>query len=342
VFRPIVASLAAIVAAITLLIALIIATNTITAYQDHFISEIEYPKPSTELNCKEKSEVPFSFLFPSTINCIEMEEDDFKRIKISPTSIFPKFSLSSTIRSTFSGSILTIRFVGGVRTWDYLTNQLNSSDRNFVEGSIGKFFEDIFGPDLSFKYQILPMLEKPSALHIGYSSPESLIFVLEGIIGRPKELDQILEILHKSFRSTIPNIRITERDLEGRFTARDVRISDNEVGEELMSADRWKIRKTFDRDDDSRVFITAQRGSSFAFSNNERALLEVIAQDESITPPSTPSMTTSLRIADGVIDFSQPVAASARSLLQLLSYSGTILWSLEQSGDVTILTIDQN
>ena len=337
--RPFLAIIAAAAASITLLAVLITAANAITTIgynakgtKPEIVSN-EHWIPIDQFDSDFRTFIPGQFTHYS-----RSSGNGITRISLMPASFFPSFSLSPTIRSAFSGSFLTLRFADGASGWKYFIEQLSGEQRSFIEGRLGLFVEQNFGPDISFTYSVLPMLRKPSSLHLGYNSSGTLVFALEGIMNRSKTLEEKLEEFHNGFASTIPSIKITKRDLEGRFTARDVRASDEIVVSDSSKIDQWIIIQTHDGLEPSRSFITAQRGATFVISNDENALREILVQNVSITPPSVPSMTTPMRIMDGIVDTKKLHELLKGSPFEITS-SGTILFSLEQRGEITTFAV---
>jgi hypothetical protein len=164
---------------------------------------------------------------------------------------------------------------------------------------------------------------------------------LKGMMERSKTLENKLEDLHSKFISNVSKAGIKERDLKGRFNSRDVRVSYDNFVEEESNYKQWKI---FLISSDSRTFATAQRGAMFVMSNDENALREILDQNVSITPPSLSSMTTSLRVADGIFDMNKlNEMLDETPFVQVLNYSdyqpNQVLWSLEKSGNVDTLSI---
>ncbi len=348
--RPILAGSASIAASLMLLAVLITATNMVTEIEEENLSESEVQiEIESDDNCIQSKKISLYSFLPTGTGCIVDLDSNVIQIRFKEPSSIPDFSLSPTIKSSFSGSFLTLRLADGARSWNFLINKMDNEQRSFAEGRLNYLVEEIFGTEMSLSQSITSMLSRPSTLYIGRNSSGTLIVALKGMMERSKTLENKLEDLHSKFISNVSKAGIKEIDLKGRFISRDVRVSYDNFVEEESNYKQWKI---FLISSGSRTFVTAQRGAMFVMSNDENALREVLDQNVSITPPSVSSMTTSLRIADGAFDLNK-----IKSMLEDTPFVGIfepfdsaqdkysnirsnrLLWSLEKGRDKGTISI---
>ncbi len=340
--RPMLAGTASIAASLVLLAVLITATNMVTEIEEDQLSKIE-PQVQTQedVNCSSTVDLPIFTFLPTGTGCILESDTEILRFRFKAPASIPDFSLSPEIKSSFSGAFVTLRFADGASSWNFLSNRMNDEQRSFAEGRLNYLVEELFGTEISLEQSITSMLGRPSTIYIGNNSSGNLIVALEGMMEKSKILDKKLKDLHIQFKSNASKAIIKERDLEGRFNSRDVRVSNDNFIEKESKFNQWKIHTILSG---PRTFVTAKRGSMFVMSNDENALKEILEQSISITPPSVSSMTTSLRIADGIFDLEkldEALSETPFSEIIKIPYieSGDALWSLEKGENTSTLSI---
>lgn len=340
--RPLLALITSIVTSLVLLAVLITATNMVTKIEEDQLNEIE-PQVQTQedVNCLLTDDLPILSFLPTGTGCVLESDTEILQFRFKVSASIPNFSLSPAIKSSFSGAFVTLRFANGASSWNYLSNRMNDEQRSFAEGRLNYLVEELFGKEISLNQSIASMLGRPSTIHIGGNSSGNLIVALEGMMEKSKILEKKLKDLHNQFKSNASKAIISERDLEGRFNSRDVRVSNDNFIEKESTFNQWKI---FSISYGSRTFITAQRGAMFVMSNDENAIKEILEQNISITPPSVSSMTTSLRIADGIFDLEKlDETLSETPFSEIIKIpnieSGNALWSLEKGGDTSTFSI---
>ncbi|MFH1669961.1 MAG: hypothetical protein ABIA92_00035 [Patescibacteria group bacterium] len=274
-------------------------------------------------------------------------EDDRIVISLIGGHPIPSNGLSPLITSTFSGSMITLRSANASRAWGKLINGLKDGERSFLEGSIGRLVEDKWGSSVSFAYSVLPMLQRPTTIHLGKNASGGIVFAIEGIDENTSALSDNIERLFTGFSSAVPNTKVTKRTFDSRFSATDIRIDEGAIREDAIQYKNWGIK--ISRAPDGREFATATLGSTFVLANDSAALEQILKQNAAITPPTIPSLTRTTRLADGVLSFDEASlllrelfpALKQESLPSLLSHlSGKLLWSVEQNGFVTTLVIE--
>jgi len=282
----------------------------------------------------------------STHAALSFENDQIQISLVGGTPL-PSSGLSPLITSTFSGSMLTLRSANISRVWKKLMNNLGDSERSFLEGSIGRLVEETWGSSVSFAYSVLPMLQRPTTIHLGKNASGGIVVAIEGIDENTRALSDNIERLFTGFSSAVPNTKVTERTFDSRFSATDIRIDEGAIREDARQYKNWGIKSA--RAPDGIEFATATLGSTFVLANDSAALEQILKQNVAITPPTIPSLTRTTRLADGVLSFDEASlllkelfpAMKQESRPPLLAHlSGTLLWSIEQHGTVTTLTIE--
>lgn len=332
--------LIAIASSIALLALIITSTNSL------IVLEKNEPIPTQILSgaCLNIDDSELAQKLTNIPDCIIMEKDEeMTRFSFETKPYIPKYSLSSTIRTGFSGSFLTLRFADADESWKWMLKHIDEDQKIGITGQFGLWLQNNFGDDLSFNYEILPMLSKgPTTLHLGTSESGSLIFGIEGVMKNSKELSEYMEKIHLGFRSAVPATKIVRRNLEDRFDSLDIRSDPDAVSEELMEHEQWEISLLKSTGDPLKQLATAQRGSTYVISNDENALMDILKKDKEITPPTSSSLTKGYKLADGAIDkvaLAEIIKGSAiLEDLNLLPEKFT--FSVEQMGEVSLITIE--
>ena len=274
-------------------------------------------------------------------------EDDKTQISFIGGTPLPSNGLSPFITSTFLGSMITLRSANASHAWKKLINGLDEGERSFLEGSVGRLVEETWGSSVSFAYSVLPMLQRPTTIHLGKNASGGIVFAIEGIDENTRTLSDNIEKLFTGFSSAVPNTKVTKRTFDSRFSATDIRIDEGAIREDARQYKNWEIKSA--RAPDGREFATATLGSTFVLANDSAALEQILKQNAAITPPTIPSLTRTARLADGVLSFDEASLLlkelfpplKQESLPTLLSHlSGKLKWSVEQHGIVTTLVIE--
>ncbi|MCF7844871.1 MAG: hypothetical protein K9M03_03530 [Kiritimatiellales bacterium] len=307
-----------------------------------FINLSVLPDPKTF------SEIMLNAMIPtgSTHASLSFENDQTQISFVGGTPL-PIISLAPTIKSTFSGSVLTLRISNASHIWSKLMQSLTDTDKGFLVGSAGRIIEETFSPSVSLTYDILPMLTGPTTIHLGKNGSGKTVLALEGIDENASALADHIKTLHEGFKSVIPSAVIKKRTLDERFSATDIRIDKSSVKSETTQYGNWTMLIT--KTNDGREFATATLGATFAMANSVSALQQIMEKNVEVITPSNPSLRVSKRIADGAVSLESASSLikdafpslKSESLPPILSnLSGFILWSVEQQGQVTHLTIE--
>ncbi|MFA7681622.1 MAG: hypothetical protein WCX61_01175 [Candidatus Peribacteraceae bacterium] len=258
---------------------------------------------------------------------------DIISIDLIGTQTPPGQGLSPVIRSTFDAEQCVVRAAHFSQQWNTMINNVDIDTQIRVQGRLEHVLQEIVGEEVSLTYDLLPLLSGPTSIHKGLSASGTLILAVEGIGPNISTLRSVITQLEEGFRATVPSTKITERNLDNRFVSRDIRITEEETTLREDHRDQWSVRGL--HASDGRMLMSAQRGASFILANDESALLQLLHNDASITPPTGPTLSSTVRLADGWCN-----ASLIPEFLPLMKENvQKILWSVEQRGPVTTLMV---
>ncbi len=221
-------------------------------------------------------------------------------------------------------------------------SSMPKDDAVVIEGTILYAIEKLFGSSVSFAFHILPLASRSSALHIAQTASGETVFALEGSMNSQKELERRLDELHQSFADNLSQDRITERVLDSRFRARDIRNDTNLIEQKTENKGLWKQTHT-KNSTSPRNFLSATRGNEYVISSDSDlfdALIQKKNRDQILLPtPPAPSFS---HYAGGKLNtesvsevLNSPISSSAL----FGDLTGTILWSLDYNRNVSVLTL---
>ncbi|MFH1444262.1 MAG: hypothetical protein ABIG34_02630 [Candidatus Peregrinibacteria bacterium] len=220
-------------------------------------------------------------------------------------------------------------------TFTMLHAALPANRQAMFDTRILTFFSLSFGDDVSFTYDILPLLIRPARFSMAHTASGATVLFLQG--SAPDAATRIAH-LHEVFRGSKTIARTVTRVFDkGRYTFRNIRDDENMLTNEEASVDGMQLRKT------AHVlqgeFCSAIQGEEFMMATNcavlERAVLERPQGPGSsalgsgtfsrnMLSSSLPTMLPSLLAP------ASPLASSIPDALQ---------WSLSRQGDILTLTI---
>jgi hypothetical protein len=183
-------------------------------------------------------------------------------------------------------------------------------------------------------------LEKPASLVI--TSSGSTHFLLQGSGRDHTELNEKLELLHESVNAMSPTSRITHRTLDNRFTARDIRVNDNNY-ERTFYENSWKIHNV-NYSEKKLEFLTAKRGTDYMISNSETLLMKAVREEKHAVALPIPESISSKRILGGgmikkeTLQKLKDLLFIDASVLPFPTEDGAI-WSTTEHGKITTLII---
>ncbi|MFA6259204.1 MAG: hypothetical protein WCX29_01180 [Candidatus Peribacteraceae bacterium] len=219
--------------------------------------------------------------------------------------------------------------------WHAIQTHLTEEEANILQSIAMQWFVQAFGENVSWTYEILPLLTK-GALQVELPASGSLL-TIEGTAASEKAAATLAERLHQSHAERYVPTEVQKTLLDERFPVQDIRIAEKQ--EPIMShSNSWRIQQSGNAVEKT-LLITAVRGSNFIVSQNPQ--LPAILAAESKAP------STRLHLA-GHIDkaaLADLLAPYGIENLQEWLYipipplSEQFSWELEQEGLVRTLRI---
>lgn len=236
-------------------------------------------------------------------------------------------------------TILALSASAPARMWkDFIANA-DQETAVVTEGALRARIRATFGDGISPEYELLPLLNGPSAFALSQSGAH-LTFVLRGSAQSPAALGNILSRMHDSFAASFPATRVTTRTLDKQFSSTIVRDDSTVLREAEETINGWIVRETAQTNGDKRLF-SATQGSRFILSNDKDTLLSAMSGTENVPEELGPGSV--VVTARGVMD----IAALGPQLspflpgitLTALPLSGNVSWSAERSGNILTIGI---
>lgn len=141
--------------------------------------------------------------------------------------------------------------------------------KDMIEGAVQQLLT-VLGEDVSFTYDILPLLERPSSIHVRKEN-DRVDVLLIGSIENRKMLHQIFERMHASYAATLPTATIVRRVLDTRFTSLDARHDPTLITHETYTDNQWDIERTKGKNSQQEL-ITATKGNLFIMTSHATLL----------------------------------------------------------------------
>lgn len=203
-----------------------------------------------------------------------------------------------------------------------LNATLAKHDSALLQSIVLQRVRDVFGTDVSFTYDVLPLLQAPAIL----MSSTSGGFLLAGSADE-HVLQEILPRLHGSVRTVLPHSTINRYEI-GQFSANVVMEDQGGIIEERWPAEGYDITRTGPKNG-SGGFLTAVRNRFFLLSN-DRNLFQA-----NLMPPGNPFPGDGRVQAGGIVSKERIDALRAGSaLFSFLPTNTSIRFS--------VLPMDQN
>lgn len=155
-----------------------------------------------------------------------------------------------------------------------LMNNLPEDDAVILEGVLATTLTTL-GERVSFRYDLLPLLEQPSTIQID-SSGSLLNVLIDGSMDDTIQLQTILDRVHTAYENSLPSSTITKRILDKRFSSIDIRHDDTMLERNQYTTNGWLIRSTM-LSGRKRGLVTATRGSAYLLSSTAAAITHAIA-----------------------------------------------------------------
>lgn len=158
-----------------------------------------------------------------------------------------------------------------------LLENLSQEDAIVLEGLLSNAITT-FGEGVSFRYDILPLLEEPSSIQLS-NSGGTLHVLLSGSMNRVKMLHTILDRLHTEFARTLPSSTITKRILDKRFSSIDIRHDVRSIEQSQSTVDGWLVHQTT-LAGNAKGLTTATQGNRFLLGTTTQGVLHAIAHQQ--------------------------------------------------------------
>jgi hypothetical protein len=204
--------------------------------------------------------------------------------------------------------------------------------------------QPLFGTELSFRHNLLPLLQNDGEVHIATGSGGQVRFALVGNAPSSDEAAKMVEQLRITYRSGSPAMQRERRDFEGGFAMDWLRGDTTTLQEtEIEQEGGWKALLQ-SRSDGSHPLVTASAGKRFLLTNDPKLSYEKLQHGEVAAGPALNTQ----KAASGLID---PVGLKAlfASLFpsnppvlpfaELLEQQKSIEWSLDDDGRRITLTL---
>lgn len=241
-------------------------------------------------------------------------------------------------------AILTLAVASPQLTWQRL-QEFPITHRQIITSLMQQEVIDRLGEEISLEYDLLESLG-PTLFSVLEKRDGKHAFFLSGRAKTHRELSALIEKLHASVKGGFPAMQIEERTLDDRFTSKDIRFDDSDLGESEDDRSGWTVQST---KYDGTGLYTARRGKEFVLTDSSSALEEYLeGESTTLALPVSPSLIRSSLLAGGWVrqpEVSELLKKTVKdfeiesSSPLLPDDSGTILWSMEQRGPVTTLNI---
>jgi hypothetical protein len=189
------------------------------------------------------------------------------------------------------GAFLELRFGNAQASFLTLLENLSAQDAVVFEALLSSTLS-YFGEGISFRYDLLPLLEKPSSMQIS-TSGETVNVLLSGSSNDALQLQSILDRLHTTYERSLPTSTITKRILDKRFSSIDMRHNANSIEQNQYTKDGWLIRSTQLKGSTTGL-ATATRQNFFLITTTRAAIAHAMENQKSAAVRSTAQMTFDL------------------------------------------------
>ncbi|MDD5623423.1 MAG: hypothetical protein PHI23_01795 [Candidatus Peribacteraceae bacterium] len=268
------------------------------------------------------------------------------RIDLFGSSQKSEEPITPRLRLPFPATFLSLTASRIGERWKDMTETLGRARALTAESSLITIISSLFGEDVSFREDLLPLLAPTSTLHLGRTASGNTVFLIEGTVREETDLPHLIERIHSSFASSLKTTKIVTRSFDkGRFTSRNIRVDTNLLHETTDMLNGWQIRTTAGGDDAS--FTTAMKGTMILLSNAPEAVKQITREEESLlTLPMSSSLLSPRITAGGFLHlpaiqlfFGRETPSLLRAPSPFLPQgSDGLLWSLEE-GEKEVRTL---
>ncbi len=222
---------------------------------------------------------------------------------------------------------------GNMQKWlEHMKTSLNSTQRSAYEAILRQKVQNMFGADISAIYDLLPLLDGPGTLAMNDDA-----ILLEGTSDASTK--DILEKLHKGFRSTATSaLRITQT-FDEKFSIDTLQAETNAIKEEALEKNGMNIRMTTDSVS-GRSFATAHHDDHFIISNSIPLFHQFTEQSANMSKTDIRAVAAGIVVQNAANDLLAPHLPGESWMNNLPSGSGGILhWELLQNRTVKMLRL---
>lgn len=209
--------------------------------------------------------------------------------------------------------------------WEDALKQMSPVRQTQFAALLQQFTRNTFGPDVSAKYDVLPLLQGEATLELATADGSEVYVVITG--NTTSQTADLFTRFHASVQSKEPQIEKRTQQLLDRFTATDLRMKQSELGGPTLKGS-WNVQS-------SHGLVTAFNEEQFVMSNNP-AMLDRLETVQPLQVPELQSPTVQPKTAAGLLD----VQAIEKQLtewtgtdLQPSRMRGTYTWSLYDQGN---------
>ncbi|MDD4287647.1 MAG: hypothetical protein PHO20_03785 [Candidatus Peribacteraceae bacterium] len=215
-----------------------------------------------------------------------------------------------------------------------LQGKLSQESRIMLDTRMLTFFSETFGDDVSFLYDVLPLLARPARLSLSRTASGTLSLLLQG---SASDAAPAIARLHEAFRGSRTTARTVTRVFDGRYTFRNVRDDTHMITDELVSVGGMQMHKTIHATQGE--FCSAIQGEDFLLSTDcmllEHAILE---RPQGPGASALAAGTFSSASLSLLLGSDLPTLLLPASPL-LPTNDDTLQWSLSRQGDILTLTL---
>ena len=265
-------------------------------------------------------------------------------VRVAGTAWPAIVSASPLFANAMSGTLAIVRIADPAALWNVLTEHLDRPNLSLVRGSLEYAVAQFFGPEVSVREDILPLLTNATTVVLTQTSSGTAVAVT-GALPALQELTQRLSILRDAFSSAVPPILATTQPLKRGFTFTSLRTDPSMASRKRTSQGWWEVERSFRGD--MQEFLTARSTVSFVLSTNSALLTDLLERDENRSLPTAGHGRLLMGGVLNLTDLRKLLAESAPALLEespplLLPLPSTrsIVWSIEATDSVTTLTVN--
>ncbi|MBI3331484.1 hypothetical protein HYZ99_00815 [Candidatus Peregrinibacteria bacterium] len=227
------------------------------------------------------------------------------------------------------------------RLWQFLEDAIEPGQRSILSSLVSTTVERTLGPDVSFTYDVLPLLQKPVVLVA--TSGSGVTFAIEGSMDDRTVMAETLTRLQESMRRHLSQMMTVARTFDNRFPSvllkQETSLLEIREGEE----EDWSLIEISHRETGEGL-VTARSGDRYAIGN-DADLLRRVLRGEGVRVSFAPG--TRATLAGGQVDLAELQAVITetpwkRALFgPVLRYRGPLTWSVTRSGDRTVVSFEK-